>query len=1063
MDFLDNYFKYENGINVFGLTDELNVFYMLNIFKKEDRSLLVVANSLYEANKIYRALKTHVDDTMLFLMDDFLTSVAVAVSPDLKINRLEVLEELEKSNRKRIVVTNLMGYLRFLPSIEHRKNTKLEFKLDNDINRDRVIELLEEFGYRRESLVTNTGEYAVRGYVIDIFGLNEEHPVRIELFGNTIDSIRYFDENTQLTTEKINYINILPVTEVKTSDNNSLFDYMKNPWVVWYDKEQIDSTYNSLQNEILNYCVKNELDTTTKFMFDINEILVNNEIGICKFDNGGKLLRYNSKEIVNYKQNFDLLKNDVNSYIKNGKKVIFCLSNEKEVKKIRNEIGLNVSFVMKRINKGFILDNYVVIGEYDIENIKRESNNYKNTLKIGRKIKDFDQLQINDYVVHKEHGIGVYKGIVTLNAGGFNKDYIQINYLGNDKVYVPVEKITTIFKYSSKDGVEPKINKLNSTAWAKTKRSVEKRIKDISGELIELYAARSRIHKEPYKNYEEEELFAHEFDYVETDDQLKAINDINEDLQKDIPMDRLLCGDVGFGKTEVAFRGMFKTILNNKQVMYLCPTTILSKQQYESAKERFRSYPIEIALLNRFTSTKEAKEILLGLENGTIDLVFGTHRLLSEDVKPKRLGMLVVDEEQRFGVTHKEKIKSMKKDVNVLTLSATPIPRTLKMAMSGLRELSIIDTAPTNRYPVQTYVIAEDDVLICDAIYKELSRNGQVFALYNRIETIENMAGKIKRLVPEARIVYAHGRMTKYELEKIMSDFIEHKYDVLLCTTIIETGIDIPNANTLIIFDADRFGLSQLYQIRGRVGRSDKIAYAYLLYNKEKMLNDIAVKRLKAISDFTELGSGYKIAMRDLAIRGAGDILGSSQAGFVDSIGINMYMQMIEDEIKRQKGEKVLSDDESDKSIINVSTHISDDYVSDEDLKIEIHQKINEIDSVEKLKEVKKELEDRFGKINDDIEVYMYEELLEKLALKLNIKDTIQTKEQITFSIPEELSNTLEVDKFMLKLYNIEPSINLRYVSKQINVIINLKKIKKHYVYIMIDIFNLLLDKSFYR
>ena len=577
-------------------------------------------------------------------------------------------------------------------------------------------------------------------------------------------------------------------------------------------------------------------------------------------------------------------------------------------------------------------------------------------------------------------------------------------------------------------------------------------MQDISAELIKLYAARKALNGPVYKSYEEEAMFASNFLYKETQDQLKAIREIDNDLISAVPMDRLLCGDVGFGKTEVAFRAIFKAILNNKQVLYLCPTTILSKQQYISALERFKEYPIEIALLNRFTTAKEAKRIISGLKNGTIDLVFGTHRLLSDDVVFSKLGLLVVDEEQRFGVTHKEKIKNLKKDVNVLTLSATPIPRTLKMSLAGLRDLSIIDTPPVNRYPIQTYVVAENDLLIKDAIYKELSRNGQVFVLYNNVAKIEEKAIELGKLVPDARIVFAHGQMNKTQLENIMTDFIDHKYDILLCTTIIETGIDIPNANTLIIYDADHFGLSQLYQIRGRVGRTNRIAYAYLLYNKTKVLNDIAIKRLQAIKEFTELGSGYRIAMRDLAIRGAGDILGSEQAGFVDSIGISLYMKMIEEEIMRQKGLEIPEEDEDNQSLIDVETHISDEYVTEENLKIEIHQKINEIDSYKKLLEIKNELIDRFGKIDEKMEIYMYEEWFEKIAKGLRITRVIQNDRLIEVELPEDISNKIQADKLFMEAYSINNRFKFRYFNKKIIISIPSKGLEKHFLYYLVPL-----------
>ena len=588
---------------------------------------------------------------------------------------------------------------------------------------------------------------------------------------------------------------------------------------------------------------------------------------------------------------------------------------------------------------------------------------------------------------------------------------------------------------------------------------MQKKVHDISMELIKLYAERAKIKGPAFKSDPIEDLFDADFKYVPTADQEKAFKDINQDLEKDVPMDRLLCGDVGFGKTEVAFRAMFKTVVNNMQVSYLCPTTILSKQQYENALERFKNFPVEIALLNRFTTPKETERILEGLKNGTIDIVFGTHRLLSKDIEYKNLGLLIVDEEQRFGVTHKERIKQYKNDVNVLTLSATPIPRTLKMAMSGLRDLSIIDTAPVNRYPVQTYVMAESDMVVKDAIYKELARKGQIFILYNHVDGLENKRSELQKLVPEARIVTAHGRMNKSEIEDVMDDFINYKYDILLCTTIIETGIDIPNANTLIIFDADRFGLSQLYQIRGRVGRSNKIAYAYLMYDKKKMLNDIAIKRLQAIKEFTELGSGYRIAMRDLSLRGAGDILGSDQAGFVSAVGLDLYMKMVDEEIKKLHGVEIPKEDTSNKALINVDTHISDEYVSDESLKIEIHQKINEIDSYEKLESIQHEIEDRFGKIDEKIRVYMYEEWFEKLANSLGITKVVQNNTLVEIELPTTLVHNLKFDKLFIQAYNISRKFQFRSVLNKVYITLPVNNLDKHFVYYLVDLLNLIKDE----
>ena len=615
------------------------------------------------------------------------------------------------------------------------------------------------------------------------------------------------------------------------------------------------------------------------------------------------------------------------------------------------------------------------------------------------------------------------------------------------------EKIENIYKYSDKDGTKPKINKLNSSSWLKTRKYVEAKIKDITKELMDLYQKRLETKTTPYKRFEEEQIFGNEFIYDLTLDQQNAVNDINDDLDSDIPMDRLLCGDVGFGKTEVALRAMFRAILNNKQVIYLCPTTILSKQQFNVAKKRFASWPIEIRLYNRFTTLKEEQDILTGLENGSIDVVFGTHKLFNDKIKYKKLGLLIIDEEQRFGVKHKEKIKELKNDINVLTLSATPIPRTLKMALSGLRNLSIIETAPNNRYPVQTYVTSEDDYIIKDAIYKELGRNGQIFILYNNIEGLVSKMNSLKLLVPEAKIRCAHGQMNKDALDEIMEDFTMHKFDILLCTTIIENGIDIANANTLIVYDADKFGLAQLYQIRGRVGRSDKIAYAYLLYNKNKMLNETAIKRLHAIKEFTALGSGYKIAMRDLSIRGSGDIFGSSQAGFVDTVGVSLYTKMIEDELKRVKGLPV-EESKNEQSLININTHIDDSYVDDENIKIEIHQMINEIDSYDKLQQIKNILEDRFGKITLEMEDYMYEEWFEKIAQKYNITQIRQTDRFIEIVLPEKLSSKVKGDKLLLNALSISRNFSFAFRHNQIIITLKYANLKEHFIRYIVRLLN---------
>lgn len=1062
MPFLDSFFHYNINDKVYGLTDELAIIYMHHYFVNNENNVLIVTNSLYESNKIYQKMKTYTDDVCLFPMDDFLSSVALAISPDLKVKRLETLERIK--SRKSIVITNLMGYLRFLPSLDDMEKFQISLKINDEIIREELLEKLDTLGYKRTTLVTSTGEYAVRGYIIDLFPIEEEHPYRIEFFGNQIEEIRTFDEETQLSIETKTNLSILPFDEIITNNKNSIYNYLKNPLVFFIDKNQILSGYSHLQEEIIEYRQSKEEEKDYQYMFAFEDIIVKESINIESINSIGSV-SYNSQPIIKFEGNYEKLKEYC---INNSKKntIILCLSKVSQREKILelfpdanvNKIADNmINILDARINEGFKIEKYIVISEFDIEEVKI-IDTFKNSYKIGRKIKDFNDLKIGDYVVHSLHGIGIYQGIEAIEKKGLVRDYIKIDYLGNDKLYVPVEKITTIYKYSDSDSAKPKINKLNSSAWAKTKMKVRNRIKDISDELIKLYAKRAEIKGNVFSSVPEEVVFDSQFSYEETKDQIKCIQEIKKDLSSPIPMDRLLCGDVGFGKTEVAFRAMFKTVMNGYQVAYLCPTTLLSRQQYLNALERFKEFPINIALLNRFTSSKDTIKIIKGLKTGTIDIVFGTHKLFNNEIVYKDLGLLVVDEEQRFGVSHKEKIKEIKNDVNVLTLSATPIPRTLKMAMSGLRDLSIIDSAPINRYPVQTYVLEENPVLIKDAIYKELSRNGQIFILYNKVASIDDEYTKIKQLVPDARIVLAHGQMAKKELEEVVSDFVEYKYDILICTTIIETGIDIPNVNTLIVIDADNFGLSQLYQLRGRVGRSNKIAYAYLMYKPAKVLTETAIKRLKSIKDFTELGSGYKIAMRDLAIRGAGDLLGSEQAGFVDTVGLELYMQMINDEIKRLNGEVVHEDDENQNPLIEVANHISDEYVHEESLKIEIHKLINEIEDEKSLELIKKEIEDRFGKISKVMDIYMHEEWFEKLANKLGITKVLQNETYIEVELPEEISNQIDGEKLFLIIFNINPKFRLRYKFKRIYITLPLVNLENHFVYYMIRLLNEIID-----
>ena len=1063
--------NYEHGkIGIEGLTSGIEPLYLYDLYKKNNRGLFVVVNSLYEANKLYNAISNYTNDVLLFPMDDFLTTRIATISPELKSIRLSTINELLENTNK-IVITHLMGYLKFLPAKDSRKKMVLNIKKGSTYIREELISKLNDLGYAKDTIVTNTSEYAVRGFIIDIFPINTDNPVRIEFFDNEVDSIRFFDCNTQLSLEKIDKIEIKPFKENNFSkENYSLIDYMDNPILIFIDYNQIKNGYENLVAEMFEYNERN--NTNEIYMNNLDSLRQNDEIFILKTDNlisdisKKDIVKYHSENVPNFNGNIEKIKDYIND--KENNTIIITFDSKKQLKNFysyifndsvitdENNIVLNkVNLINKSIVTGFKYNNYIVISSNDLYGTKENRVHFKNNYKYGSKIKDVNKLNIGDFVVHNIHGIGIYSGITTLKKGEIKKDYLKVKYKGNDVLYIPVEKIDLISKYSSNEGAKPKINKLGSTEWEKTKLRVKSKVKNIAQDLLKLYAAREAKKGFAFlPDTEEQILFEEEFPYKETNDQLLATKQIKEDMEKEMPMDRLLCGDVGFGKTEVAFRAIFKAIMSGKQVAYLCPTTILSNQHYQNALQRFKSFPINIALLNRFVSQKNIKETLKGLENGTVDFVIGTHRLLSNDVKFKDLGLLVIDEEQRFGVTHKEKIKEIKNNVDVLTLSATPIPRTLQMSMVGIRNLSLIETPPIDRYPVQTYVLPYNKSIIKDVIYKELSRNGQTFILFNSVEQITSKYYEISKLVPDAKVTYAHGQMKKEELENRMNAFINQEYDILICTTIIETGIDIPNANTLIILDADHLGLSQLYQIRGRVGRTNKIGYAYLMYDERKVLNEIATKRLQVIKDFTELGSGFSIAMRDLSIRGAGDILGSEQAGFIDTIGIELYLKMLNEEVAKIKGIDIKEEEKDDKPIIEVETHISDEYVNDEDLKIEIHKKINEIDSYDRLIKIKKELEDRFGKINESMLIYMYEEWLDKLAKKIGIDKINQTKTYIEVIFSENTSNLIDGEKLFYQANSISRMFRFSYTGKRIKTILDTVKLEKHWIYYIIDLLN---------
>lgn len=1062
--------------NIVGLNSELKAMYCYELLKKKNKGFLVVTNSLYEANTLYQYINNYTEKVLLFPMDNFLTSEVLASSPELKIKRIETMIELSKNNNY-IVITNLMGYLKYLPDKHRFLNGILDLKAGMTFNFNKLVESLVELGYEKETLVEKTGDFAVRGFVIDIYPVSMENPVRLEFFDDEIESIRIFDVNTQLSLKKLDQIYVYPNTDniiVNSTQNSNVRDFLDSDLTVFNDYDEIKLGYEETLNEIVEYNISQGLEKDKKYMFSLEELFPGKYINFVSFDNlnlSNKKI-YEVKDFDNFFKDKLELNNTLKKYIKNKKTIIICLDNRYQLTNLEaildndniivtneDEIFDNkINLIIKKINDSFECENYIIISSRHIFNTKDKNIKYRSNFRIGTKIKNIDKLNPGDYIVHYAHGIGRYLGLTTLNKNGLKKDYLQIEYKDGDKLYIPVEKIELITKYSSGDGIVPKLNKLNGTEWQKTKLRVKKKVESIAGDLIKLYAERENTQGFAFVKDDKNQLeFENEFEFTPTEDQLKASEEIKHDMERIVPMDRLLCGDVGYGKTEVAFRAIFKAVLSGKQVAFLCPTTILSNQHYKNALERFKNYPINIALLNRFVSAKETTKILEGLKEGKIDVVFGTHKLLNDQISYKDLGLLIIDEEQRFGVKHKERIKQIKSNIDVLTLSATPIPRTLQMSMSGIKNLSVIETPPVDRLPVQTYVLSENNQIIKDAIHKELARQGQVFILYNKINNMDEKIHEIQKLVPEARITSAHGQMDKTELENIMMAFINKESDVLICTTIIETGIDIPNVNTLIVIDADRFGLSQLYQLRGRVGRSNRIAYCYLMYNKHKILSEVAEKRLKAIKEFTELGSGFAIAKRDLSIRGAGDILGSEQSGFIDSVGIDMFMKLLDDEINRQKGIVTPETNESETlPLIEVTTNISDNYVKEDDLKIYIHKLINNINNIDELNDVQNQLEDRFGKLNEDIIIYMYEELFEKKAKKLGIKDIKQNKNNIEIWLPLDLTNKIKIDDLFINLSKVSRKFRFGMRFKRLVITLDIVNLDKHFIYYLIDLLNIL-------
>ncbi|TXC85008.1 transcription-repair coupling factor [Metabacillus litoralis] len=825
----------------------------------------------------------------------------------------------------------------------------------------------------------------------------------------------------------------------------SLLDYVAKDSIIVLDEvSRIQETYEQLDREEAEWYThlleEGKIFPDIKISHSYVDVMTNSKQPLLYLSlflrhvphtSPQNILNLSCKQMQSFHGQMNLLKTELDRWQKSQYAVVFLGVNEERAKKletvledyeIKATIQSNanmlasgvVSIVEGDLQTGFELpmQKLAVITEEELfkKRVKKQVRRQK--LSNAERIKSYSELEIGNYVVHVNHGIGKYVGIETLEINGIHKDYLNIKYHGSDQLYVPVEQIDQVQKYVGSEGKEPKIYKLGGSDWRRVKKKVESSVQDIADDLIKLYAEREASEGYAFSpDGEMQKEFELAFPYQETDDQIRSIIEIKKDMERIRPMDRLLCGDVGYGKTEVAIRAAFKAIADGKQVALLVPTTILAQQHFETVRERFQDYPINIGLLSRFRSRKEITETNKGLSNGTVDMVIGTHRLLSKDIKYKDLGLLIIDEEQRFGVTHKEKIKQLKANVDVLTLTATPIPRTLHMSMLGVRDLSVIETPPENRFPVQTYVVEYNGGLVRESIEREMARGGQVFFLYNRVEDIERKTDEISMLIPDARVTYAHGKMTENELESVMLSFLEGEYDVLVSTTIIETGVDIPNVNTLIVNDADKMGLSQLYQLRGRVGRSNRIAYAYFTYRKDKVLTEVAEKRLQAIKEFTELGSGFKIAMRDLSIRGAGNLLGSQQHGFIDSVGFDLYSQMLKEAIEERQTEAPKEKPIDVEIDLQVDAYLPQDYIMDGRQKIDMYKRFRSLTSLQDLEELQEEMVDRFGEYPIEVGYLFSIAKLKVFAIQERVESIKQDKEAISILIEEAASNRIDGQK----------------------------------------------------
>lgn len=989
------------------------------------------AREIYEDYRFYdRKVYSYPAKDLLFFQADIHGNLLIR-------QRMKVIKALLEE-KELTVVTSIDGCMDFLESLEKIKEQLIHYESDSTVDIEQLKNQLVALGYERVGQVEMPGQFSVRGGIVDIYCLTEENPWRIELWGDEIDSIRSFDPESQRSLENLEELTIYPAVEhIGDKDMVSFLDYFpEERTIIFLDEpnrltekggaveEEYRQSRMHREEKGSRNLPENWLCSFEQLQKELNK---RNCISVCALEpkQAGWKVRekfyLEVKSISAYNNSFELLVKDLHQYKKQGYRIALLSGSRTRAERLAKDLqeeGLaafygqdydreicpgEIMVVYGHAKKGFEypLIKFAVMTESDIfgqEQKKKKKKNYS-----GSRIQDFAELSVGDFVVHEKHGLGIYRGIEKVEVDRIVKDYIKIEYRGGSNLYIPATQLDCLQKYSGADASKaPKLNKLGTQEWNKTKSKVRGAVKNIAKELVELYAVRQE--KEGYVCGPDtvwQREFEEMFPYEETEDQLSAIEDAKRDMESTRIMDRLICGDVGYGKTEVALRAAFKEVQESRQVAYLAPTTILAQQIYNTFVQRMKEFPVRVELLCRFRTPAQQKKAIEDLKKGQVDVIIGTHRILSKDVQFKNLGLLIVDEEQRFGVTHKEKIKQLKKDVDVLTLTATPIPRTLHMSLIGIRDMSVLEEPPMDRMPIQTYVMEYDEETVREAINRELRRGGQVYYVYNRVTDIADVALRIAKLVPDARVDFAHGQMSERELENVMYSFVNGDIDVLVSTTIIETGLDISNVNTMIIHDSDRYGLSQLYQLRGRIGRSNRTAYAFLMYRKNVMLKETAEKRLAAIREYTDLGSGFKIAMRDLELRGAGNLLGAQQHGHMNAVGYDLYCKMLNEAVKEAKGIRTMEDFETSVDL-NVDAYIPDSYISNEFQKLDIYKRIAGIETQQDYDDMLEELLDRFGEPGKAVLNLLVIAKLKAIAHQGYVTEIKQTGKTVRFTLYEK-------------------------------------------------------------